>query len=99
MPRRGFYLIVDPGHRELGALPATAWIDDLMRFHGVPYYVGLLTAAALHGAAHQQPMAFGSGSLATLSMGGPVSAELRAVQAGASGRRRPERAFRLDPGV
>ena len=55
MPRRGFYLIVDPGHRELGALPATAWIDDLMRFHGVPYYVGLLTAAALHGAAHQQP--------------------------------------------
>lgn len=55
MPRRGFYLIVDPGHRELGALPATAWIDDLMRFHGVPYYVGLLTAAAIHGAAHQQP--------------------------------------------
>ena len=55
MPRRGFYLIVDPGHRELGALPATAWIDDLMRFHGVPYYAGLLTAAAIHGAAHQQP--------------------------------------------
>jgi predicted transcriptional regulator of viral defense system len=55
MPRRGFYLIVDPGHRQLGALPPTAWIDDLMRFHDVPYYVGLLSAAAVHGAAHQQP--------------------------------------------
>lgn len=55
MPRRGFYLIVDPERRQLGALPATAWIDDLMRFHGVPYYVGLLSAAALHGAADQQP--------------------------------------------
>ncbi len=58
MPRRGFYLIVDPEHRQLGALPPTSWIDDLMRFHEVPYYVGLLSAAALHGAAHQQPQEF-----------------------------------------
>jgi predicted transcriptional regulator of viral defense system len=56
MPRRGLYLIVDPAYRELGALPATAWIDDLMKFHGASYYVGLLSAASLHGAAHQQPM-------------------------------------------
>lgn len=55
MPRRGFYLIVDPQYRAFGALPATEWIDDLMRFHEAPYYVGLLSAAALHGAAHQQP--------------------------------------------
>lgn len=58
MPRRGFYLIVNPEYRELGALPPAAWIDDLMTFHGTPYYVGLLSAAALHGAAHQQPMEF-----------------------------------------
>ncbi|MBI4700958.1 MAG: type IV toxin-antitoxin system AbiEi family antitoxin [Deltaproteobacteria bacterium] len=58
MPRRGFYLIIDPEHRQLGALPPTAWIDDLMRFHDVPYYVGLLSAAAIHGAAHQQPQEF-----------------------------------------
>ncbi len=58
MPRRGFYLIVDPEHRQLGALPPTSWIDDLMKFHEVPYYVGLLSAAALHGAAHQQPQEF-----------------------------------------
>ena len=58
MPRRGFYLIVEPAHRALGAPPPAVWIDDLMRFHGVPYYVGLLSAAALHGAAHQQPQEF-----------------------------------------
>lgn len=58
MPRRGFYLIIDPAHRQLGALPPTSWIDDLMQFHDVPYYVGLLSAAALHGAAHQQPQEF-----------------------------------------
>src|SRR5260221_6226438 len=51
MPRRGFYLIVDPEHRQLGALPPASWIDDLMHFHHIPYYVGLLSAAALHGAA------------------------------------------------
>jgi len=58
MPRRGFYLIVDPEYRQLGALPATAWIHDLMHFHDVPYYIGLLSAAAIHGAAHQQPQEF-----------------------------------------
>lgn len=58
MPRRGFYLIVEPAHRALGAPPPLLWIDDLMRFHHVPYYVGLLSAAALHGAAHQQPQEF-----------------------------------------
>lgn len=58
MPRRGFYLIVDPQHRALGTLPATDWIDDLMKFHRAPYYVGLLSAAELHGAAHQRPMEF-----------------------------------------
>ena len=58
MPRRGFYLILDPEHRRLGSLPPSAWIDDLMRFHRVPYYVGLLTAAAMHGAAPQQAQEF-----------------------------------------
>ena len=58
MPRRGFYLTVDPGYRALGALPPAAWIDDLMRFHGAPYSVGLLTAASLHGAGHQQAQEF-----------------------------------------
>jgi len=33
-------------------------IDDIMRFLDQPYYVGLLTAAAIHGAAHHRPQEF-----------------------------------------
>lgn len=57
-PRRGFFVIVPLEYRSAGAPPASWFIDDLMRFHGRPYYVGLLTAAALHGAAHEQPQEF-----------------------------------------
>jgi predicted transcriptional regulator of viral defense system len=57
-PRRGFYVIVPLEYREAGCPPASWFIDELMRFLGQPYYVGLLAAAAIHGAAHQQPMLF-----------------------------------------
>jgi len=57
-PRRGFYVLVPPEYREAGSPPASWFIDDLMRFLKQPYYVGLLSAAAIHGAAHQQPMVF-----------------------------------------
>lgn len=58
IPRRGFYVIVPIEYRQAGAPPPSWFIDDLMKFHGLPYYVGLLSAAALHGAAHQQPQEF-----------------------------------------
>lgn len=57
-PRRGFFVVVPAEYRIAGAPPASWFIDDLMKFHGMPYYVGLLSAAALHGAAHQQPQEF-----------------------------------------
>lgn len=57
-PRRGFFVIVPAEYRAAGCLPASWFIHDLMRFLGQPYYVGLLSAAAIHGAAHQQPMVF-----------------------------------------
>jgi predicted transcriptional regulator of viral defense system len=57
-PRRGFYVVVPTEYREAGCPPVSWFIGDLMRFLGQPYYVGLLTAAAIHGAAHQQPMVF-----------------------------------------
>lgn len=57
-PRRGFYVIVPLEYRSMGAPPADWYIDALMKFLGRPYYVGLLTAAALHGAAHQAPQEF-----------------------------------------
>ncbi len=56
--RRGFYVIVPLEYRMAGCPPATWFIDDLMKFLGQPYYVGILSAAAIHGAGHQQPMAF-----------------------------------------
>jgi predicted transcriptional regulator of viral defense system len=57
-PRRGFYVIVPTEYRSAGAPPPSWFIDGLMRYLQQPYYVGLLTAAALHGASHQQPMVF-----------------------------------------
>ena len=57
-PRRGFFVIVPLEYRSMGAPPPSWYIDALMRFHGRQYYVGLLSAAALHGAAHQQPQEF-----------------------------------------
>jgi predicted transcriptional regulator of viral defense system len=57
-PRRGFYVVVPPEYRTAGSPPASWFIDDLMRFLKQPYYVALLSAAAIHGAAHEQPMIF-----------------------------------------
>lgn len=57
-PRRGFYVIVPTEYRTAGSPPPSWFIDDLMGFLGQPYYVGLLSAAAIHGASHQQPMTF-----------------------------------------
>ncbi len=52
---QGFYIIIPPEYSVHGVLPAIQFIDDLMHYLNKPYYVGLLSAAALHGAAHQQP--------------------------------------------
>ena len=57
-PRRGFYVIVPLEYRATGSVPASWFIRDLMAYLGRPYYVGLLSAAALHGAAHQSPQEF-----------------------------------------
>ena len=57
-PRRNFFVVVPREYRSAGCPPATWFIDDLMRHLGRRYYVALLSAAALHGAGHQQPMAF-----------------------------------------
>lgn len=58
MPRSGFYLIVDPQHRTAGTLPPEWFIHDLMKDMERPYYMGLLSAAQLHGAAHHRPQKF-----------------------------------------
>ncbi len=51
---KGFYVITPPTYLTLGILPPILFVDNLMKFLQRPYYVGLLNAAALHGASHQQ---------------------------------------------
>ncbi|MGQ9589945.1 MAG: type IV toxin-antitoxin system AbiEi family antitoxin domain-containing protein [Planctomycetota bacterium] len=58
MPRSGFYVIVDPQHRAAGTLPPEWFIQELMKHMGRRYYVGLLSAAQFHGAAHHRPQEF-----------------------------------------
>jgi predicted transcriptional regulator of viral defense system len=55
---RGFYVIVPYEYSAKGIVPAEWFIDGLFTHIGVPYYTGLLTAAAMHGAAHQQPQEY-----------------------------------------
>jgi len=56
--KKGFYLIVPTEYRNIGAPPPEWFIDHLMKEYDAKYYVGLLTAASLHGAAHQQPQIY-----------------------------------------
>ncbi|MDT8394657.1 MAG: type IV toxin-antitoxin system AbiEi family antitoxin [Bacteroidales bacterium] len=56
--RRGFYIIIPDQYRNMGLVPVELFVNDLMKFIGKKYYVGLYSAAMLHGAAHQQPQEF-----------------------------------------
>lgn len=56
--RKAFYVIVPPEYAATGTLPPVLFINDLMKFLERDYYVSLQSAAALHGAAHQQPQEF-----------------------------------------
>lgn len=56
--RGDFYIVVPLEYQATACLPASWFIDALMRHFEQSYYVGLLSAAALHGSAHQQPMGF-----------------------------------------
>jgi predicted transcriptional regulator of viral defense system len=58
VPFRGFHIIVTPDYAKLGSLPPNQFVPQLMDHLREPYYVGLLSAAQYHGAAHQQPQAF-----------------------------------------
>jgi predicted transcriptional regulator of viral defense system len=57
-PRRGFYLILRPEDRALGAPDPARWIDPLMKELRLDYRISLLRAAAFHGSSHQAAMVF-----------------------------------------
>jgi predicted transcriptional regulator of viral defense system len=56
--RRGFYTIIPDEYSNMGMLPVELYADDLMEYLHKKYYVGLFSAAMLHGAAHQQPQEY-----------------------------------------
>ena len=53
--RKEFYGILVPRIASNGQLSYFEFLDDLMKSLDKSYYVALINAAALHGAAHQQP--------------------------------------------
>ena len=50
--RSSTFLIVPPEYRWYGAPPVEWWLDDVMTRHGGTYYLGLLSAAGMHGSSH-----------------------------------------------
>jgi predicted transcriptional regulator of viral defense system len=57
-PGRSYYVVIPPEFRSWGTVPASHFIDGLMNALDRRYYVALLSAAELHGAAHQAPQVF-----------------------------------------
>lgn len=57
-PARGLYFFVPPEYRSWGVVPGEWMIDEVMCHLRRGYYVGLLSAAAMHGAAHHAPQVF-----------------------------------------
>jgi predicted transcriptional regulator of viral defense system len=54
-PARGLFVFVPAEFRSWGVVPADCFVDQMMQQLDREYYVGLLSAAQLHGAAHQRP--------------------------------------------
>lgn len=56
--KKGLYQIIPEEYEHMGSLPPEWFMDGLMAHLQTPYYIGLLTAASFHGAAHQAPQVF-----------------------------------------
>lgn len=53
-----FYIVVPLEYTATGIVPADWFIVDLMKYLKRPFYVGILSAAEYHGAAHQRPQIY-----------------------------------------
>ena len=56
--KKSLYQIIPIEYESSGSLPPEWIIHDLMSYLEIPYYVGLLSAAAFYGASHQAPQIF-----------------------------------------
>ncbi|TVR38440.1 MAG: hypothetical protein EA392_09885 [Cryomorphaceae bacterium] len=52
--RKGFYLIIPPRYAIAKKLPLPLYVNKLFKYLNRKYYVGLFSAAKMHGASHQQ---------------------------------------------
>lgn len=57
-PWQNFYVTIPTEYKLKGIVPPSFYINRLMKFLGRDYYVSLLSAAELNGAAHQKAMVF-----------------------------------------
>lgn len=55
---KSFYVIIPTQYAAKGIVPPSYYIDQLMEYIGKPYYISLLNAAELYGAAHQRSQRF-----------------------------------------
>jgi predicted transcriptional regulator of viral defense system len=55
---QGFFVVIPVEYGLRGIVPPIEYIDQMMKYLHREYYIGLLNAAALHGAAHQRPQDF-----------------------------------------
>jgi predicted transcriptional regulator of viral defense system len=54
--RKEFYTLLPPEYIHQGVIPTNFFIDDMMMSLEKDYYIGIISAAALYGASHQQSM-------------------------------------------
>lgn len=52
--RKGFYVIIPAKYQNFSKIPVQLYIETLFSFIQKKYYLGLYSAAAFHGASHQQ---------------------------------------------
>lgn len=57
-PTKGLYVAIPPEFRSWGSIPAAHFVDPMMCHLNHDYYVCLLSAAEVHGFAHQHPQVF-----------------------------------------
>jgi predicted transcriptional regulator of viral defense system len=55
---RGFYAVIDSGSQAFGFAPPQVFLDDWARHRGFLYYVAGVSAAEIHGAAHQRSQVY-----------------------------------------
>lgn len=53
---KGFYVTIPTRYKATGIVPPLFYVDSMFRYLKKPYYVSLLSAAQLYGAAHQKPL-------------------------------------------